>query len=60
MWHLLITHDRDDLWSILDPVVDKIIELEDVGGIPYMELLFEHVSEEVSKIPPDAKTILTA
>ena len=57
MWYLRITHDRDDLWSVLDPVVDKIIELEDVGGVPYLEPLFEHVSEE-SKLPPDAKTIL--
>ena len=58
MWHLLITHDCDDLWSILDPVVDKIIDLEDVEGTPYMEPMFEHVSEEAGKLPPDAKTIL--
>lgn len=54
MWHLRITHNRDDLWSVLDPVVDKIIELEDVGGVPYLEPLFEHVSEE-SKLPPTQK-----
>lgn len=58
MWHLLIRYDRDDLWSILDPVVDKIIGLEGVEGVPYLEPLFEHVSEEARKLPPDAKTIL--
>ena len=57
-WHLLITHDSDDLASVVDQAVDKIMEVEDEASAPILEPLFVHASEPERRLPAGAKTIL--
>lgn len=56
-WHLLIIHDSDSLWDVLDPVVGRIIEIEGRARALHLEPLFARAPDE-RKLPPDAKIIL--